>query len=297
MELFKGTNLIDFIDRFDNNEKCKKYLAEIKWANGFNCSKCNHTNYWIKKNDPFVRVCKGCRHIESVTANTLFHKVKFDLRKAFLIIFEMSSTTKGCSSPVIARKYGINQKTAWLFMSKVRKAMASSQQYPIEGSCEVDEILIGGHRTGKRGRGAENKKKVSVVVEKDYKGGIHRAYAVKIKDFSTLQLKKIFNWHISKEAKVDTDLWRSYTPLAEEWNISQSKSQPSENFNTVHRFIQQLKSWIRGIYHSISQDYLQGYLDEYCFRLNRHLFKDAIFNTLVNRMVNHQPVPLAFLTL
>jgi hypothetical protein len=52
---------------------------------------------------------------------------------------------------------------------------------------------------------------------------------------------------IGKEAKVDTDLWRSYTPLSEEWNITQSKSEPTENFNTVHRFIQQLKSWIRGI--------------------------------------------------
>ena len=70
MELFKGTNLIDFIDRFDNEEKCKKYLAEIKWANGFTCSKCNHSHYWTQKKDPFVKVCKGCRHIESVTANT-----------------------------------------------------------------------------------------------------------------------------------------------------------------------------------------------------------------------------------
>ena len=290
MELFKGTNLIDFIDRFDNNEKCKNYLADIKWANGFTCSKCNHTYYWKKKNDPFVRVCKGCRHIESVTANTLFHKVKFDLRKAFLIIFEMSTTTKGCSSPVIARKYGINQKSAWLFMSKIRKAMASSQQYPIEGSCEVDEIMIGGRRTGKPGRGAKNKKKVSVVVEKDHKGGIHRSYAVKIDNFSTQQLVKVFERHIDKDAEVDTDLWRSYTPLAGEWNISQSKSQPPQNFITVHRFIQQLKSWIRGIYHWISEGHLQGYLDEYCFRLNRHLFKDNIFNILINRMIVHNPV-------
>ena len=115
------------------------------------------------------------------------------------------------------------------------------------------------------------------------------------KGFSTLQLEKIFNWHISKEAKVDTDLWRSYTPLAEEWNITQSKSQPPENFNTVHRFIQQLKGWIRGIYHWISEDHIQGYLDEYCFRFNRHLFKDAIFNTLVGRMMIHQPVSCASL--
>jgi transposase-like protein len=290
MELFKGTNLIEFIDRFDNTEKCKKYLAEIKWANGFVCSKCSHAHCWRKKNDPFVRVCKGCRHIESVTANTLFHKVKFDLRKAFLIIFEMSTTTKGCSSPVIARKYGINQKTAWLFMYKVRKAMAGSGQHPIEGRCEVDETLIGGHRKGKPGRGAKNKKKVSIVVERDNKGGIHRSYGVKIEDFSTQQLQKIFDSHIDKEAKVETDLWRSYTPLAKQWNITQSKSKPTENFITVHRFIQQLKSWIRGIYHWISQDHLQGYLDEFCFRLNRHLIKGSIFNILINRMMDHRPV-------
>ena len=76
---------------------------------------------------------------------------------------------------------------------------------------------------------------------------------------------------------------------SKEWNISQSKSQPTENFITVHRFIQQLKSWIRGIYHWVSDNHLQAYLDEFCFRFNRHLFKDSIFNTLVNRMMKHNP--------
>ncbi len=112
MEQFKGTNLIDFIERFPNDEKCKEYLADIKWKDGFVCDKCSHTACWMKKGDPYVRVCKSCRHINSSTANTLFHKVKFGLRKAFLILFEMSTTTKSCSSPVIARKYGIYQTTA-----------------------------------------------------------------------------------------------------------------------------------------------------------------------------------------
>lgn len=290
MEQFKGTNLIDFMDRFSNDEKCKEYLAEIKWSTCFVCSKCNNTQFWMKKNDPYVRVCKACRHINSATANTLFHKVKFGLRKAFLILFEMSTTTKGCSSPVIARKYGINQTTAWLFMAKVRKAMASSGQYPITGTCEVDEILIGGKREGKPGRGAAGKKKVSIVVEKDGRGGIKRAYGVKIVDFSTVELRKIFDQHIDSEAKVETDLWKSYQPLKGSWNITQSKSSPTENFQTIHRFIQQLKSWIRGIYHHISNVHLQGYLDEFCFRMNRHLFREGNFNRLTVRMMEHEPI-------
>ncbi len=132
MELFKGTNLIDFIDRVDNEEKCKKYLAAIKWANGFTCSTCNHSHYWTQKKDPFVKVCKGCRHIEAVTANTLFHKVKFSLRKAFLIIFEMSTTTKGCSSPVLARKYGINKKRPGCLCSRLEMQWPAVSNIPLK---------------------------------------------------------------------------------------------------------------------------------------------------------------------
>lgn len=297
MKEFKGTNLIEFMEQFSTEEKCKNYLLEIKWKDGFVCDKCGHTHYWTKQYNPYVRVCKSCRHINSITANTLFHKVKFPLRKAFLILFEMSTTTKSCSSTVMARKLGINQKTAWLFMSKVRKAMSSSQLHLVEGTCEVDEILIGGKQSGKRGRGAKGKKKASILVEKDSKGNIKRAYGVKIDNFSTKELRKIFDRHISKKAKVDTDLWRSYIPLKEEWDIVQSKSDPKKNFQSIHRFIQQLKGWIRGIFHKVNDQYLQGYLDEFCFRLNRNLFRETIFHSLINKMMAHKPVPRANLIL
>lgn len=291
IEEFKGTSLINFIDSFPDSEKCKYYLANIKWRDGFICSKCKHTSFWKKKEDPFHRVCKNCRHSESVTANTLFHKVKFDLRKAFLIIFEMTTTTKSCSALAMARKYDINRKTAWLFMHKVRKAMASSGQYPITGNCEVDEALFGEKVQGKRGRGAEKKKKVSVVIERGAKGGISRAYARSISSFSALELGKIFDLHIDKAVKqIHTDEWKGYLPLKQDWNIVQAKSQPGVNFNLMHRFIQQLKGWLRGIHHHASKEYMQAYLDEYCYRFNRHGFRDSIFHNLINRMVNHRPV-------
>ena len=239
------------MDRFSTEEKCKNYLLEMKWKDGFSCDKCSHNHYWKKKEHPYMRVCKNCRHINSVTANTLFHKVKFESGKAFPIMFEMATTTKSCSSTVMARKPGINQKTAWLFMSKVRKAMSSSGSYPFGGSCEVDEILIGRKVSGKRGRGA----------------------------------------------KVDTDSWRSYTPFKGVWNIEQSKSDPKKNFQSIHRFIQQLKGWIRGIFHRIGDRHLQGYLNEFCFRMNRHLFRDTIFHTLMVRMMEHLPVTRAKLVL
>jgi hypothetical protein len=291
IEKFKGTSLINFMDRFPNSEKCKYYLVGIKWRDGVVCSKCSHNTFWKKKDDPFHRVCKSCRHCESVTSNTLFHKVKFDLRKAFLIIFEMSTTTKSCSALVMAKKYDINRKTAWFFMHKVRKAMASSGRHPIIGDCEVDEALIGEKASGKRGRGAQKKKKISVVIEKAKKGGISRAYANSISTFSTVELAKIFDLHIDKKVKlIATDKWKGYLPLMSDWNITQTKSEPGINFNLIHRFIQQLKGWLRGIHHHASEAYMQAYLDEYCYRFNRHGSRDSIFTNLINRMVNHRPV-------
>lgn len=81
-EQFRGQNLIEFMDTFSTTEKCKTYLSHYKWKDGFICSKCNHSQHW-KGIKPFTKVCKSCRHVESVTANTFFHKVKFDLKIAF----------------------------------------------------------------------------------------------------------------------------------------------------------------------------------------------------------------------
>lgn len=69
--------------------------------------------------------------IESDTAGTLFHKLKFELQKSLMIVFEMSCTTKGMSSPQIAKRYGITQKTVCFFMQKVKIAMESSKIQPI----------------------------------------------------------------------------------------------------------------------------------------------------------------------
>lgn len=170
--------------------------------------------------------------------------------------------------------------------------MGSSRKHPLEGGCEVDECYIGGSEEGKTGRGADKKKKVAVVIEKSGKYGIKRAYAQNIKDCSSVELKKIFVKHISKKAEVKTDKWKGHAPLVGEYNIVQEKSEPKVNFIQTHRFIQGLKSTIRGIYHHISEKHAQGYMDEYCYRFNRHGSKETIFDNLVRRKMVKQPAYL-----
>jgi len=96
MDIFQGQNLLEFSDRFKTDDDCKEYLAQIKAKSPFKCTRCNHTACQTRID--YSRQCNICRHTESATAETLFHKVKFGVRKAFFICFEMATSTKGLSA-------------------------------------------------------------------------------------------------------------------------------------------------------------------------------------------------------
>jgi transposase-like protein len=288
--IFRGENELEFIERFGEEDSCFEYLYKYKWSNGFECPSCGCKESYQGKKKEYFKICKGCIRAVSPTSQTLFHNVKFGIVKAFYIVFKMSATTKSISAEQLAKTVGINRKSALLFQHKVRAAMKSSGNHPMEGNVEADEALVGGKEKGKIGRGADKKALIVVAVEKNGTSGIKRMYARHIENASTIELSKIFKMHISKDAKVVTDKWKSYQRIGKDYNITQEKSKPGENFNVIHRGIQQLKSWIRGIHHSVDKRYLQAYLDEFCYRINRSIHKDTIFDNLIQRMVFAQPM-------
>lgn len=282
---FKGQNELEFSKTFSTQDSCFSYLAHHKWAKGFVCPHCGCTEE-ANCNQMHSKRCKSCQRVISATANTLFHNIKFGIVKAFYIVFKMSATTKSISAEQLSKTVGVNRKTSLLFQQKIRLAMRSSKKYPLTGQVEIDEAFIGQEEAGAIGRGAENKAQIAVAVEKNGATGIKRVYIQKIENASASELKVLFDSYISPLATVLTDKWKGYTPLAETFNIRQEKSQPDKNFKVMHRCIQQVKSWIRGIHHSVNHDYLQGYLNEFCYRINRSQSKETIFDNLLVRMVN-----------
>lgn len=167
MELYKGRNLLEFTERFKTDIDCKEYLANYKWEKGYTCVKCGHKASQTRAD--FSETCNKCSHIESASANTLFHKVKFGLRKAFFICFEMSTTTKSLSASYMGIRFGVTEKTARLFMHKVREAMKSNEDHPMDGNVEVDEFTVGGKEEGKVGRSYNTKKKKAVTAGTIYR--------------------------------------------------------------------------------------------------------------------------------
>ena len=288
MKLFKGQSLLEFTERFKTDLDCEEYLASLKWEDGYCCRKCGHKKYQVRKD--FSRTCNICGDTESPTAGTLFHRLKFGLRKAFFICFEMTTTTKGLSASQVARRYEISRQTAHYFMQKVREAMKSSESHKMNDRVQVDEFTIGGKEEGKQGRSYDTKKKeIRCAMKLTDRGKVKRFYALKTPDFSSISLRTIFDKHISKTAQVTTDQWKGYKPI-KDFDITQIPSNNGKNFPTLHKIIHQVKSWIRGIYSWVSEFNIDRYLAEYSFRINRSQSKETIFNNLMKRLIERKPI-------
>ena len=239
---FEGENIIEFMDKFPDDLSCHSYLADLKWSSGFICKKCGYQKFTIRKKN-LARDSNRCHHVESPTAGTLFHRVRFGLRKAFGIAFEMSATTKGLSAKQVSKRYQISRTTAWTFMHKVRTAMKSSKNHPIEGDTQVDEFVFGGKENLKQGRSKDSKKKkICGAVELTKEGKVKCAYFNRIMDYSSGSLSQIFEDHISPKASVLTDKWTGYQLLAKKYNIEQKYSDKGGSMKQMHIVIHQLKS-------------------------------------------------------
>lgn len=285
---FRSLSLFDFQEQFPDTDSCHFYLATMKWKDGYCCHQCGHDRYCKGVVHKYSRQCTRCNYVESATANTLFHQVKFDLLKAFYIVYFVSTNKKGITSTELSRKLSLRQKTCWSFKRKVMKAMKSSEDHPIKGKSEVDETVVGGQETGVRGRKNKNKKLVVIAIEKK-KNGVSRLYARVIDKANGKNLGDFMKSHIDPDAHITTDKWSGYQPLKKDFkNLKQIYSgDKGGNFPELHRVIMNLKGWLRGTHHHVKD--LQDYLNEYCYRFNRSFMKEGIFENLMIRMIKAEP--------
>jgi len=285
---FAGMNSIKFNQYFKTEDDCIKYIADVKWEDGYTCKRCGSKKY-IKGSKPHNRRCLKCKYNESPTAGTMFDKVKFSLLVAFHIIFKIATKKKGMSTLELSREFDLRQKTCWGFKWKIQEAMQSSLQNPLTGEVHVDEFWIGGPEEEKRGRSLGNKKMIVIALEVMDKG-VGRAYAEIIEKANSKELGSFMKKYIDKKACIVTDEWRGYLPLKKEYpNLEQHKSEEGKNFKDIHIHIMNMKGWLRGIHHHCSKEHMQGYLNEYHYRYNRRNHLGTTFDLLLKRMVKNKP--------
>ncbi len=108
----------EFSKIFPEEHSCLKYLAEQKWKNFFSCRKCGNLKF-TDSIDRTKRKCTVCGFVESATAYTLFHGVRFPLNKAFYLTYLFYKKDTGRNLSDLADLLGIRRNTCGKFRTKV----------------------------------------------------------------------------------------------------------------------------------------------------------------------------------
>src|SRR5687768_8620508 len=76
----------------------------------------------------------------------------------FLVMWLIATAKKGISLVELGRRLGIKQTNAWSLEQKIMAVMAGREgKKHLKGRVEMDDVYLGGGRSGKRGRGAAGK--------------------------------------------------------------------------------------------------------------------------------------------
>jgi transposase-like protein/predicted RNA-binding Zn-ribbon protein involved in translation (DUF1610 family) len=293
--------LIEFQDRFPDEESCWRDLRQARWPGGFVCPRCGEQgSYFIRTRR--LEQCLSCRYQVSVTAGTVFHKTRKPLRVWFLGIFFLARHKKGISALQFQKDAGIgNYQTAWTMLHKLRSALGRRTGERLSGLVEADEAYVGGPRPGIRGRGAANKSSVAVVVERR----VHTAGAVHldvVPDVSWESLGPFVRGAIDGRATaVLTDDWCGYWPLTAAGvdhrpSVQRDGSRAAKILPWAHVVISNLKTWLRGTFHGVSHKHLHRYLTEFRYRFNRRWREVELFDFVLRRAVQGDPLPYHRLT-
>lgn len=293
-------DVIDFQDMFPTEAACHEYLCLIRWPDGFVCPSCNHRGAWRLKRNMFR--CKNCKKDISVTKGTVFQDLRKPLRLMFQAMWYMVCQKNGVSALGLKNILGLGSyQTAWVWMHKLRTAMVRPGRDRLSGTVEVDETLIGGAMSGKRGRGAEGKELVLVAVEDKGSNSIGRIRLKHIADASGPTLKKAIAEMVEPGSTIRTDGWRGYNNLKDYKHIvvMHDEVEPGQDPTPlVHRIASLLKRWLLGTHQGGQQfSHLHYYLDEYTFRFNRRTSRSRgkLFLRLVQQSLQVDPAPFTSL--
>lgn len=269
-------SILEFQQWFPDEEACIKYLYESRWPDdGFICPVCGDNEaYYIKTRRVFQ--CKANMHQTYLTAGTVMEGSHTPLTDWFWAAYLMTTVTPGISAIQLERQLGLRHETAFNILHKLRSAMVNPERTKIKGKVEVDETYVGGPTTGgKRGRGTEKAIVIVAVERKNNHAG--RVRLRHIENVSGISLIGFIKDVIVEGSTIITDDFPGYT------NISRYgyRHKIEEDLRLAHLVISNLKTWIRGIFHGVSDKHLQAYLNEYTFRFNRRKTPMAAFQTIL----------------
>jgi transposase-like protein len=280
----------DFFKRFPDDDACLQHVMDVRYGMRHICGKCGVDSTFHRMSGRKAFACAHCGDHVYPCAGTVFQDSRTSLQLWFYAIYLFVATRHGVSGKELQRQLGVTYKTAWRMGQHIRVLMAKADGFEmLKGHVEMDEAYVGGHRSGKRGRGAEGKTIVFGMVER---GGRIKTEVVPNVQMQTLREATLRN--VEPGSVVSTDELMSYGLLtgdgythgqvkhgAKEYTYYDYRHDATHHTNHVESFWWLFKRSIASTHIHISPKYMDRYLREFTFRSNHRGMQNAMFDLLI----------------
>ena len=275
-----------FLADFPDDDACLEYMMNKRFPGGMVlCVACGVERKHYRVTGRTCYACPGCGNHVFPLAGTIFHDTRTPLTIWFFVIKLMTSTRVGISAKQIQRETGVTYKTAWRMMKQVRKLMA--EEIKLHGAVEMDEAVFGGSDQNKP-KHLRGKAKTPVLGIVERKG---RVVARVIPDATKDSILPVVGEVLHPRTMIYADesqaiaqvQWMGQSHRLATVNHSKGFRDGWAHTNTIDGFWSLVKRGIGGVYYQVGREYLQSYLNEYCFRYNRRHVMHPMFNLLAER--------------
>lgn len=302
-------NILNFMQRFPDEASCIAYLKEEREHSGVVCKHCDCKEHiWNPAKLSFE--CRHCHSRQSLRSGTVMEHSKLPFRYWIATMFLLTSTKKSFSTEELRRQLGHKRyQPIWEMVCKLRDVMGKrDERYQLTGQVELDEgffsVELPEGEKGKplkRGRGSQKKAKVLVMVEsspsehatkkgRPSKTVKHLKMQV-IPNLKSKTITDIVKEQLEPSVELTTDDSTAYIHFDEHVQSHQAVIADKNTIQTflpwVHIAISNAKRLLLDVHHRLKTEYLQYYLQEFCYKFNRRYFGEKLFDRLVFAAISY----------
>lgn len=274
-------------------QDCLKLILQARWWKML-CS-CwkemrpvkSKKRWWEYKNQFYY--CSRCKCQRSLLRWTIFFHTKVPLHKWFSVIYEMTINTHWISHLNVAKKVGVNVKTAKRMCMKIRERLIKKvvpKKDEMTWIVEVDETYMASKKLWWwKGWGSSRRKVVGAVSRDSGK-----VYLEQIENIDEKSLCWFIDNNVSEWSHICSDELRGYQPISKRYNYTHSTVCHSKReyvrydedikikthtnsiegaWSHVEKFI----NWtLMDVWHKFIKEYLAEFMMRYNFRKTKNLW-------------------------
>jgi len=272
--------------QYPDEASCRSFFESIIWASGRTCPHCGSPKSWAIKGQSArdgLYECGSCGLQFTITTKTPMHATKLPLLTWLTAMYLIANSSKGISSVVLGRLIGTRQKTAWKLGHAIRAIRAMMAAVPTElprlmGVVELDEKYLGGSprfQKGVKHKGGHGTAKQCIAVAVEREGAVKAAL---VPHNGETALAPFVKETVDPAAYLMSDHNPAYVKIAGDFaghsyvdHGDREYARGEVHNNTAESYNAMLERALVGVFHQMSKEHMQRYIDEIAFRWNQRV--------------------------